>query len=240
MANIGTFTKTEQGFVGEIVTLSFQAKNVRMVPETQRHQRERPEPPRLCRPRRDRRRLGQALQRGPQLPVGQARRPELQRSDLREPLRRRRRRELHAHLVARPQGQRRLSQPSDTPPGPPGGVLRHGRRDASLTPPGRRHRPARGWRRRCSTETMDSTCIKLASRRIPSILGGSILVIRRRLPHAIARDRRQKSAPAAAGQRPVAGGACRSCGHQSQLCRNARTRTACGNDRHAGKTRRRP
>ena len=34
MANIGTFTKTEQGFVGEIVTLSFQAKNVRVVPET--------------------------------------------------------------------------------------------------------------------------------------------------------------------------------------------------------------
>lgn len=33
MANIGTFTKTEQGFVGEIVTLSFSAKNVRVVPE---------------------------------------------------------------------------------------------------------------------------------------------------------------------------------------------------------------
>ncbi len=33
MANIGTFTKTEQGFVGEIVTLSFQARNVRLVPE---------------------------------------------------------------------------------------------------------------------------------------------------------------------------------------------------------------
>ena len=30
MANIGTFTKTEQGFVGEIVTLSFQARNVRL------------------------------------------------------------------------------------------------------------------------------------------------------------------------------------------------------------------
>jgi uncharacterized protein (DUF736 family) len=28
------FTKTEQGFVGEIVTLTFQAKNVRFVPET--------------------------------------------------------------------------------------------------------------------------------------------------------------------------------------------------------------
>ena len=34
MANIGTFTKTEQDYVGEIITLSFQAQNVRMVPET--------------------------------------------------------------------------------------------------------------------------------------------------------------------------------------------------------------
>lgn len=34
MANIGTFTKTEHGYVGEIVTLSFQARNVRLVPET--------------------------------------------------------------------------------------------------------------------------------------------------------------------------------------------------------------
>jgi uncharacterized protein (DUF736 family) len=34
MANIGTFTKTEQGYVGEIVTLTFQAKNIRLVPET--------------------------------------------------------------------------------------------------------------------------------------------------------------------------------------------------------------
>src|SRR6476646_8952683 len=33
MANIGTFTKTENGFVGEIVTLTFQANNVRLVPE---------------------------------------------------------------------------------------------------------------------------------------------------------------------------------------------------------------
>jgi uncharacterized protein (DUF736 family) len=37
MANIGTFTKNEAGaFIGEIVTLSFQAKNVRLVPETNR------------------------------------------------------------------------------------------------------------------------------------------------------------------------------------------------------------
>ncbi len=33
MANIGTFTKTEQGFTGEIVTLSLKAKNVRLVGE---------------------------------------------------------------------------------------------------------------------------------------------------------------------------------------------------------------
>ena len=36
MANIGTFTRNGNGFVGEIVTLTFQAKNVRLVPETNR------------------------------------------------------------------------------------------------------------------------------------------------------------------------------------------------------------
>ena len=34
MANIGTFTKTEQGFTGELVTLSLKAKNVRLVAES--------------------------------------------------------------------------------------------------------------------------------------------------------------------------------------------------------------
>ena len=34
MANIGTFTNTENGFVGEIVTLTFRARNVRLIPET--------------------------------------------------------------------------------------------------------------------------------------------------------------------------------------------------------------
>ena len=33
MANIGTFTKTSEGFKGEIVTMSVQQKNVRIVPE---------------------------------------------------------------------------------------------------------------------------------------------------------------------------------------------------------------
>lgn len=34
MATIGTFTKTENGYIGEVVTLSLQAKNVRIVPDT--------------------------------------------------------------------------------------------------------------------------------------------------------------------------------------------------------------
>jgi uncharacterized protein (DUF736 family) len=33
MANIGTFTKTEAGFTGEIVTLNLKVKNVRLVAE---------------------------------------------------------------------------------------------------------------------------------------------------------------------------------------------------------------
>jgi uncharacterized protein (DUF736 family) len=36
MANIGSFKKVGQEFQGEIVTLSVQAKNVRMVPEAKR------------------------------------------------------------------------------------------------------------------------------------------------------------------------------------------------------------
>ena len=36
MATIGTFKKTSDGFSGEIVTLSVQAKGVRIVPETNR------------------------------------------------------------------------------------------------------------------------------------------------------------------------------------------------------------
>ena len=79
---------------------------------------------------------GQALKRGPRLPLGQAGRPELQRADLRQPLRRRGRRGLHPHLVARPQAQRRLSRPSrDASPGPPGGAcLPNSQRSARHAP----------------------------------------------------------------------------------------------------------
>ena len=60
MANIGTFTKTEQGFTGELVTLSLKAKNVRLVEEAAEQQRERADPPGLCRKSGDRRRLGRS------------------------------------------------------------------------------------------------------------------------------------------------------------------------------------
>jgi uncharacterized protein (DUF736 family) len=42
MANIGSFKKVGQEFQGEIVTLSVQAKNVRMVPETKRSNEDAP------------------------------------------------------------------------------------------------------------------------------------------------------------------------------------------------------
>ena len=121
MATIGTFKKSGSEYVGEIVTLSVQAKNVRIVPEETAGRRQRPQPPRLRRPRRDRRRLVEALERGPRLPEPQARRSELHRSDLRQPLRRHRRRGrggYSPHLVARPPAERRLSRdraPARTP-----------------------------------------------------------------------------------------------------------------------------
>jgi hypothetical protein len=69
----------------------------------------RPQPPGLCRSRRDRGRLVEALQRGPRLPLAQARRSELHRAHLRQPVRRRGWRGLHPHLVAQPQEERRVS-----------------------------------------------------------------------------------------------------------------------------------
>lgn len=63
MATIGTFKKSANNeFTGEIVTLSVQARSVRIVPQNPRHRRQRSQPPGLRRPRRHRRRLDQALQ----------------------------------------------------------------------------------------------------------------------------------------------------------------------------------
>ena len=100
MANIGSFKKVGNDFQGEIVTLSLQAKGVRIVAESQPLQRQRSEPPDLRRPGRDRRRLVEALRGRPRLPLAQARRSLLQRADLREPVRRRGRRRLHPAVVA--------------------------------------------------------------------------------------------------------------------------------------------
>ena len=47
MANIGSFKKVGNEFQGEIVTLSVQAKGVRIVPEDQPLQRQRAQPPGL-------------------------------------------------------------------------------------------------------------------------------------------------------------------------------------------------
>ena len=125
MANIGSFKKVGSDFQGEIVTLSLQAKGVRIVARDQPLQRQRPQPPRLRGPGRDRGRLVEALQRGPRLSLAQARRSVLQRADLREPVRRRGRRRLHPHLVAPAQAQRRLSRPRLPTPRPasPGGAF---------------------------------------------------------------------------------------------------------------------
>ena len=79
-------------------------------PRSQPLRREQPQPPRLCRPGRDRRRLGQALQRRPRLSGPQARRSELHRPDLRQPLRRRGRRGLQPDLVPPQRPPQRLTR----------------------------------------------------------------------------------------------------------------------------------
>ena len=141
MANIGSFKKVGSDFQGEIVTLSLQTKGVRIVPRGQPVQRQCPQPSGLRGPGRDRGGLVEALQRGSRLSLAQARRPELQRADLRQPLQRRGRRGLHPDLVAPQQAQRRLSRTSsfNAPPGPPGGAFACPLTLAGLSP-GRRGR----------------------------------------------------------------------------------------------------
>ncbi|GEP59076.1 hypothetical protein RSO01_62420 [Reyranella soli] len=87
MANIGSFKKSGNEYQGEIVTLSVQAKGVRMVPEANRSNDNAPRPPGLRRSRRDRGGLVEPVERGQGLPLPQARRPELHGADLRQPVR---------------------------------------------------------------------------------------------------------------------------------------------------------
>jgi len=117
MATIGTFKKSGNEFNGEIVTLSVQAKGVRIVPEANRGGDNAPS----HRVYVGRAEIGAAwkdLQRGARLSGPQAGRSQLHRSDLRQPLRRRGRRHLQPDLVPRLQAQRRLSR--SPRPGQPG------------------------------------------------------------------------------------------------------------------------
>lgn len=132
MATIGTFKKTGSNeFTGEIVTLSVQAKNVRIVPDQRATGDNAPQPPGLGRPRRNRRRLVQALERGPRLSGPQARRSELQRPDLRQPLRRRGQRHLLADLVPPQRAPGRLTPGAR--PRPKGRGLRRPKATESVT-----------------------------------------------------------------------------------------------------------
>ena len=124
MANIGSFKKSGSEFQGEIVTLSVQTKNVRIVPETNRANDNAPS----HRVYVGRAEIGAAWSKrsneGRDYLSVKLDDPELQRADLRQPLRRRGRRRLHPHLVPRPPAERRLSRTRcNAPPGPPGGAF---------------------------------------------------------------------------------------------------------------------
>ena len=115
MASIGSFKKVGNEFQGQIVTLSVQAKAVRIAPKpTAPTTTPLPTACSSARPRSAP--PGRSARRGPRLPLGQARRSLLQPADLREPVRRRRRRRLLPDLVPAAQ-ERRVSSVRQAPPG---------------------------------------------------------------------------------------------------------------------------
>ena len=109
MASIGSFKKVGNEFQGQIVTLSVQAKNVRIAPETNRANDNAPSHRVFV----GRAEIGAAWSKrsneGRDYLSVKLDDPELHAADLREPVRRsRRRRRLLADLVPQPQGQRRV------------------------------------------------------------------------------------------------------------------------------------
>ncbi len=122
MANIGSFKKVGNDYQGEIVTMSVQTKNVRIVPEEAAN--ENAPSHRVFVGRAE---IGAAwtktLERRPRLSLAQARRSQLHRPDLRQPLRRRRWQDLQSDLVTRPQDQQRLRFTLTPRPALPGGAL---------------------------------------------------------------------------------------------------------------------
>ena len=124
MATIGTFKKSGSDYTGEIVTLSVQAKNVRIVPEANRTGDNSPSHRVMV----GRVEIGaawaKALQRRPRLSRSEAGRSELHRSDLRQPLRRRGRRRVQPHLVPPQRPPHRRVKPVSKPrPVEPGGAF---------------------------------------------------------------------------------------------------------------------
>ena len=115
MANIGSFKKVGSDFQGEIVTLSLQAKGVRIVPETNRSNDNAPSHRVFV----GRAEIGAAWSKrsneGRDYLSLKLDDPSLQRADLRQPVRRRGRRRLHPDLVAPQQAQRRLSRTRQRP-----------------------------------------------------------------------------------------------------------------------------
>ena len=107
MASIGSFKKVGNEFQGQIVTLSVQAKAVRIAPETNRANGNAPSH-RVFVGKAEigalSARLVKALERGPRLNLGQARRSLLHPADLVEPVRCGKRLRLLADLVTQPKG----------------------------------------------------------------------------------------------------------------------------------------
>ena len=110
-------------YTGEIVTMSLQKKNVTIVAEPASENENAPSHRVFVGRGRDRRRLAQDQQGRPRLPLDQARRSQLHRPDLRQPVRRRRWQDLQLDLVTRPHLERQLTQAPTPRPALPGGAL---------------------------------------------------------------------------------------------------------------------
>ena len=144
MANIGSFKKVGSDFQGEIVTLSVQAKGVRIVAETNRSNENAPS----HRVYVGRAEIGAAWSKrseeGRDYLSLKLDDPSLQRADLREPVRRRGRRRLHPHLVP-PAQERRLRPLRQRPARPSRAGLPRGERSVTIVPKAL----CRGHRARC-------------------------------------------------------------------------------------------
>jgi len=123
MATIGSFKKVGNDFQGEIITLSLQAKGVRIVAESNPSNDKGSEPHGIFVGRAE---IGAAWSKrseeGRDYLSTQARRSLLHGAILREPVRRRGWRRLHPAVVAAAQERRVTLAPKAASSGPPGGA----------------------------------------------------------------------------------------------------------------------